>query len=80
MSDYELRQNLHRRDEALRDSYTGSRGSGLYWIVGSGIVLLLILSLFLFGDATPAIEDDGASPIVLPSTVPSDTAPAVPVD
>ncbi len=74
MSDYELRQNIRRQDEALR--HAGQGGGGIYWIIGAGIVVLVILSLFLFGDAPAPVDGESVAPVVAPT----DIAPVTPAE
>ena len=63
MSDYELHQTRRRHEDILR--HGGHTGGGFYWLLAAGFVLLLIVSLFLFGDATTPVDGEIVAPELL---------------
>ena len=75
MSDYELHQTRRRHEDILR--HGGHTGGGFYWLLAAGFVLLLIVSLFLFGDATTPVDGEIVAPELLQVEPVAPTAPTV---
>ncbi|MCG6903158.1 MAG: hypothetical protein LJE68_10790 [Rhodobacter sp.] len=76
MSDYDLRQPDQRRDGA-HHYHDESSNVGL-WVLGTGIVLVVIVALFMLG-GTPSTDgglvDDGSA---MPAAGGAESAPATP--
>ena len=77
MSDYELRQNIQQRQNALRHPDSGGSSAGL-WLLGAGIVVILIVALFMFADNPAPVDGaagDAATPAATESAAPATAAP-----